>query len=364
VSDIFIRLLQFLSLPLLFFALVSTLSGLDNWRELATLGRQILKYTLFTTYIAALIGLLFLLILEPQVTHEFQEAVILPEITHNSYWQFLWKIIPNNFFQAFVENNVMGVAFIGILLGLSILKLDDKQKETCKELFSGLFSALLNMAQLIIALMPLGVWAFVTLLVQETLVKPEQFQTLMLYTACVLGANVVQGVVVLPLLLKSKGISPGHTFKGVLPALTTAFFTKSSSATLPVTLKCLKERLHIDTKTANTVTPLCTVVNMNGCAAFIVITVLFVSMHAGIHFSAPEMLLWTVMATIAAVGNAGIPMGCYFLTSAFLVSMNVPLTVLGWILPIYVIIDMVETALNVWSDVCITSIIGAQRSNI
>ena len=69
------------------------------------------------------------------------------------------------------------------------------------------------------------------------------------------------------------------------------------------------------------------------------------------------MILWIFISTIAAVGNAGVPMGCFFLSASLLTSMNVPINLLGLILPFYSLIDMVETALNVWSDACVAKII-------
>lgn len=142
--------------------------------------------------------------------------------------------------------------------------------------------------------------------------------------------------------------------RGMFPALSVAFFSKSSSGALPVAMKCADENLKIPRKVANFTLPLCTTINMNGCAAFIFTTVLFVSMSNGIHFTMPEMIMWIFVATIAAIGNAGVPMGCYFLSSAFLAAMNVPLNILGIILPFYAFIDMLESAINVWSDSCVT----------
>ena len=103
---------------------------------------------------------------------------------------------------------------------------------------------------------------------------------------------------------------------------------------------------------------------MNACAGFILITVLFVSISNGMHFSIYQMIMWIFLATLAAVGNAGVTMGCYFLTSAFLSSMNVPLYLLGLILPIYTIIDMLESALNVWSNSCICTVIDKETKEI
>jgi len=101
---------------------------------------------------------------------------------------------------------------------------------------------------------------------------------------------------------------------------------------------------------------------MNGCAAFILITVLFVSMSEGVLYTYPEMGLWIILSTVAAIGNAGVPMGCYFLASAFLAAMNVPLPILGVILPFYTLIDMLETVINVWSDACVAAVVQEEVS--
>ena len=96
---------------------------------------------------------------------------------------------------------------------------------------------------------------------------------------------------------------------------------------------------------------------MNGCAAFILTTVLFVAQLHGVTFTMGDYGLWILLATLAAIGNAGVPMGCFFLSSTFLVGMGVPLTTLGIILPFYAFLDMVETSLNVWSDLCVTAML-------
>ena len=106
--------------------------------------------------------------------------------------------------------------------------------------------------------------------------------------------------------------------------------------------------------------PLCTVINMNGCAAFILTTVLFVAGANGHLFSPLDLAFWVFMSVLAAVGNAGVPMGCFFLSSALLMGMDVPLHMMGLILPFYALIDMEETALNVWSDISVVSIVDKE----
>ena len=92
---------------------------------------------------------------------------------------------------------------------------------------------------------------------------------------------------------------------------------------------------------------------MNGCAAFILVTSLFVMQNGGEVIDLTNILLWIIISVISAVGNAGVPMGCFFLTLSLMSGIGAPVAILGIILPIYTIIDMVETAENVWSDSCV-----------
>ena len=152
--------------------------------------------------------------------------------------------------------------------------------------------------------------------------------------------------------------APFATMRKMMPALSVAFFSKSSAGTLPVTMEAAEKNVGILPRISRFVLPLCTTINMNGCAAFIFTTVIYLMQNHGIELSIWTMLTWIVIATIAAVGNAGVPMGCFFLSASLLASMDIPITLLGIILPFYTIIDMVETALNVWSDTCVTTIVN------
>ena len=136
------------------------------------------------------------------------------------------------------------------------------------------------------------------------------------------------------------------------PAVLMALFTKSSAATLPVTMSSAENNLKVRPEVARFVLPICTTINMNGCAAFILVTSLFVMQHT-VTLDISTMILWLFIAVISAIGNAGVPMGCYFLTLSLMVGQGAPIGIMGIILPIFTIIDMIETAENVWSDSCV-----------
>jgi len=359
VSQIFINLLKLVSLPIIFLSIVSTASGMESISEIKSLGKRVIKYTLLTTFLAAALALVLFVTINPVGPQgTFNEAVGQTTI-QASYFSYLIKSIPSNIVQPFSENHVIGVLFIAMLLSVAILSLPQQNRTVLHTFFSSLYAAIMKITMWIVYLMPLAIWAFITLFVRD-LRQGLEMKSLALYLACVLAANLIQALVVLPLLLKAKGVSPIKLVRGMLPALSVAFFTKSSSAALPMAMRCAQENVRMTPKVANFTFPLCTTINMNACAAFILITVLFVSMSNGIVFSGVEMFLWIFIATIAAVGNAGVPMGCYFLASAFLAAMNVPLNILGVILPFYTMIDMLETAINVWSDSCVAAVVDKE----
>jgi Na+/H+-dicarboxylate symporter len=357
-SQIFINLLKLVSLPIIFLSILSTSSGMENIQEIKVLGKKVIKYTLLTTLIAAALALTLFITIDPVqrqgIIHE--TVVTEPVVSQPSYLSFFIQIVPSNIIQPFSENNVMGVLFLSILLSFATLSLPTEPRQVLHAFFSSIYAAIITITRWIVWIMPIAIWAFITLFMRD-LSQGLDVKSLALYLTCVVAANLIQASVILPVLLKLKQISPIQLFKGMLPALSVAFFTKSSAAALPMAMRCAEENMGISRKVSSFSLPLCTTINMNACAAFILITVLFVSMSQGVTYSWAEMVVWIFLATIAAIGNAGVPMGCYFLSGAFLAAMNVPLNILGVILPFYTLIDMLESAINVWSDSCVTAVV-------
>ncbi len=358
-SEIFINLLKLISLPIIFLSIVSTACGMENISEIKSLGRKVIRYTLLTTVIAASVALALFVTISPVRTHVEGVSEIQKQMDETSYWTYLIKVIPSNIVQPFSEHHVVGVLFIAMLLSLAILSLPNENRKVLHTFFSSLYAAIMQLTAWLVRLMPFAIWAFVALFVKD-LKAGLEMKSLALYLTCVILANLIQALIVLPIFLKWKGVSPLKTAKGMMPALSIAFFSKSSSAALPSAISCCQTRVNIKEKIANFSLPLCTTINMNACAAFILTTVLFVSMSNGMTYTGFELVMWIVIATIAAVGNAGVPMGCYFLSSALLAAMNVPLNILGFILPFYAMIDMLESAINVWSDSCVTAVVNRE----
>lgn len=290
-SDIFISLLKLISLPLVFLSIVSTISGLKDSIEIKVLLKKTLFYTLFTTIVAAFVALSFYLFIDPVRKNFISNTIESVSDSNHNYFSYLKSLIPSNFVQVFLENNVIGSILIAFLMGGAIISLSKEKQDILHQIFSALFDTLLKIAQGLLKFIPLAVWSFITCFLYE-LKGGSEFHSLFWYFACIMSANFVQAFVILPLLMWYKGISPIQTMKGVMPALTLAFFSKSSSATLPTTIDCVQNQLKVPKKLSSFILPICTTINMNACAAFILITVMFVAEMNGHTFSLSEMFIW------------------------------------------------------------------------
>ncbi len=363
-SEVFIKLLRLVSLPLLFLSVITALKEVNARSScVSRLMKKLVGYTFLTTYLAAMVGLVLFVYIDPT------QSILLSGIENagsssatagvgKGYVSHFMTLLPSNAISPFIEGNVIGVLLLASLMAFASFHLSPKERDHLFEFFSALYRLFMVITGWIVRLIPLALWAFVTLFIHD--LKNglgSHLESLGLYLLVIFAANTIQGLIVLPLLLLRKGISPIFLVKAMFPALSVAFFTKSSSATVPTAIQAAVERAKVSESVARSSFPLCTTINMNGCAAFILVTSLFVMKAHGIEVEFADMVLWTLIATVAAVGNAGVPMGCYFLTSALLASMNIPLTIMGLILPFYTLIDAYETALNIWSDSCVAKMV-------
>lgn len=281
IATVFTRLFQFIAVPTIALAVITTLSMMGSKEETKRIFKHTITYTLLTTICAAGIGLLL----------------------------YLW-IQPGN----------LPTEAIGALLKV----------------------------------LPIGILAFAAQLSSQ-LEAGVIVGALGRYTLVIMAGNLTQFFIVLPLFLLIRGLNPVRVMKAMSPALAVALFTKSSAATLPVTMASAEENMRINPSISRFVLPICTTINMNGCAAFILVTSIFLMQNGGMELSFGTMIVWLFISVFAAIGNAGVPMGCYFLTLSLMSGVGAPIGIMGIILPIYTIIDMIETCENVWSDSCVCS---------
>ncbi|MBQ9453017.1 MAG: dicarboxylate/amino acid:cation symporter [Desulfovibrio sp.] len=350
IATVFTRLFQFVAVPVIALAVITTLSSLGARRETGRIFAHAVVYTLATTICAAAVALFLYVLIAPENVVSFNGSGVPGNIKELSYYDHFLSVIPNNILQPFVSGNVLSVLLIAAAVGLALAFMPrTENREMLVKVINGLQELLFTLIRALLAILPVGILAFTGQLVSQ-IETGVIVGALGQYTTVVIAGNLLQFFVVIPLFLLARGLHPVRVFRGMFPALAVALFSKSSAGTLPVTLASAEDNLHLDHRVTRFVLPICTTINMNGCAAFILVTSLFLMQNAGIVITTGTMCIWLFVAVLAAVGNAGVPMGCYFLTLSLMSSMNVPVDLMGVILPIYAIIDMIETCVNVWSD--------------
>ena len=361
-SEVFIRVFKCISMPIISLSVIVALTGSGSDKTMNRLWRKALKYTLTTTILAASISALIYVVVSPSnVGMNFDSTK--NNLVNTDYTKYLLEIIPDNIIGAFSEHKVLSILLISVIFGISIRSIEDADaKRVLKSFFDGLHSIFFTITKFIVKVLPIGLFGFILVSVKE-LKSGMDSNGMGKYFVIIILANLVQGLVILPAFLAFKKINPLANLKAMMPVLSVAFFTKSSSGTLPLTIEAAEQRMGVKKEVSRFVLPLCTTINMNGCAAFIFTTVIYMMQNYGIEISGFTILSWILISTIAAVGNAGVPMGCFFLSASLLSSMDVPMPLLGMILPIYSVIDMLETSLNVWSDSCVASVVDKETEN-
>ncbi|MBQ6548634.1 MAG: dicarboxylate/amino acid:cation symporter [Prevotella sp.] len=355
VATVYTRLFQLLAVPTIVLAVITTFATFGSKGSGRIFGHTLI-YTLLTTFTAAAIGALLYVTIAPgnlpvESLTQGESAVI--EAPQQTYYDHILSVIPNNIVKPFLEGNVLSLLLLAFAVGIGLSKLPESEnKAVVVKGLLGLQDLLFLLIRGLIWTLPLGILAFSAQLSAQVSAGVVA-DSIGKYVLVVLGGNVIQFFVILPLFLLARGLNPIHVLGRMMPAVLMALFTKSSAATLPVTMQTAENRLGVRKDIARFVLPICTTINMNGCAAFILVTSLFVMQNGGTPLTLGTIVLWILISVVSAIGNAGVPMGCFFLTLSLMSGIGAPVAILGIILPIYTIIDMVETAENVWSDSCV-----------
>ena len=167
----------------------------------------------------------------------------------------------------------------------------------------GLEELLFTLIRALLWVLPVGILAFAAQLSSQ-IEAGVIVGAIGKYTLVILAGNLIQFFLVIPLFLAARGLNPLHVFRKMAPAIAVALFTKSSAGTLPVTLACAEENMHAHKQVSRFVLPICTTINMNGCAAFILVTSLFLMQNGGMELTLSGMIGWLFVAVLAAVTPA------------------------------------------------------------
>ena len=355
-GTIFIRLLKMIIIPLIFTSIITGVSSIKDNSQLGRLGFKTLFYYTFTSLFAIIIGLTFTNLIQPGLGINLGDEKVFDASKLSkpgSPAEILIRMIPLNPIQAASSGDMLGVIFFAIFLGISISRLNSEHQSTLTSIFNALFQAIMKMTEIIIMLAPIGVLGLITKAIANS--GFEIFTAVAKYMFTITIGLSLHIFVVLPIFLfLFTKINPIKHFKAMASAMATAFSTSSSSATLPVTMKCIRENVGVSKKTTSFVLPMGATVNMDGTALYECAGVIFISQVLGIDLSISQQITIVITALLASIGAAGIPSAG--LVMIFIVTQAVGFKdedvalIIGTMLAVDRPLDMFRTMVNITSD--------------
>ena len=361
-SSIFIGLLKMLLVPLIFSSIVVGVSNLQTSGQLSRTWKITLACCVTTTTLALILGISCAHLFEVGKGVDialFQDAMNQHQtpdtLTASSFFTNFIQNTLINPFKAFAEGNVLAVVVFALLLGVALVKCGERFK-SIRQLSTQFFEVMMMMVGWVMKLAPIGIFALLAKLISTEDISI--LSRLAEFAAVVTGTTIFHGAVVLPLLLWIFGrMSPITFFKGARAALITAFATSSSSATMPLSMKCAQENLGVRPQTAGFVIPLGTQLNMDGTALYEAAAALFIANLMGLDLSLGQQVIVCLTAMIASLGAPGIPSAGMVTMIMVLQSVGLPAEAIAILLPIDRLLDTVRTVVNVQGDMMISVVV-------
>ncbi len=355
IGEIFLNALKMLVIPLIISSLIVGIAGLGDITKVGKTGLITLVYFMTTTGISVVIGLCMVNLIGPglsvEMVTEIPEKVAGKE--DKGIIDILMSFISPNLVKSMMEMDILPIIIFSLVFGGALTTLGEKGKIVIN-FFDAVNEAIMKMVHLVLYLAPLGIFALIASKLGAAGGGDAFWAELMKigkYVFTVIAALLLHALVVLPaILIFVTRRSPIKFFKGASAALTTAFSTASSSATLPVTIECAEENNKVSRRASLFVLPIGATVNMDGTAMYEAIAAIFIAQMIGVDLGFTEQIIIFVTATLAAIGAAGIPEAGLVTMIMVLQSVGLPLEGIGMLLSIDWFLDRCRTTVNVWGD--------------
>jgi proton glutamate symport protein len=361
-GDLFLRSLRMVIVPLLAGSIITGVTGVGSARSLGRLFRRTFGWYIATSLLAILTGLLLVNLIRPghedgvpvgprlgldAATPELREE--LQDRGAGDLVGIVLRMIPENPMEAASTGQMLPLIFFSLLYGIALTLLPERHREAQVPFWNALFAVMMRITGWVIRLTPVGVLGLIAGIVAES--GFEAFAPLARYASTVLLALVIHACVTLPLLVALIGrLRPHRHARAMAPALLTAFSTRSSSATLPLTLDRVRHGAGVSNRVASFVLPLGATVNMDGTALYECVAVVFIAQVYGFDLTFGAQLLIVLTALLASIGAASVPMAGLVMMTIILSAVGLPLEAVGLIIAVDRFLDMFRTATNVLSD--------------
>ncbi|MBE7494940.1 MAG: dicarboxylate/amino acid:cation symporter [Verrucomicrobiaceae bacterium] len=373
-SDLFLRALKMVIVPLVVASIISGIAGLKSLEGFARMGLKTWAYYLLGSLTAVCVGLFMVNSLKPglgpdgkpnptlkaamDAALQSENASEIGEVMKNagqgasSLVDIIHRAIPTNVIEACAKGDLLAIIFFSILFAVAMVLVPGGPPAALRDVFNQLADVMTLITTWVMKFTPVAVFCLVIPAIAE--VGVGVLHNLVPYVLTVVGALLLHTLVVLPVGMKLAGISPLRHFRNMSDSLLMSFSTASSTATIPVTMRCIREEAGVSERVASFVIPLGATVNMNGTALYECVVVVFAAQVLGIDLSVSQQFIVVLLALVSSIGVAGIPAAS--LVAIIIIMQNAGFSEdaikasLGLILTIDRPLDMARTTVNVFGD--------------
>ncbi|MBP3953216.1 dicarboxylate/amino acid:cation symporter [Bacillus suaedae] len=349
IGQIFLKLITMLVVPLVFFSIVLGTAGIGEPKKLGRIGTKTIGFYLISTVLALSIAFAVALVIQPGEEglmadggEEFAAKEAPPVM------ETLLNIIPSNPIDSLATGSMLQIIFFAIFVGFALAFLGEKTKGVHSLMEQG-NEIMMFLVTIAMKLAPYGAFG----LIASALGKQglEALSSMGMYMFCVILALVLHVLIVYSATAYFLGkMNPIHFFKNFFPAMTIAFSTSSSNATLPASMKTAQEKLGVSKTISGFVQPLGATINMDGTAIMQAVATVFIAQVFAVSLSMGDLLTVVLTATLASIGTAGVPGVGMIMLAMVLQSVGLPVEGIALVLAVDRILDMLRTAVNITGD--------------
>ncbi len=375
IGDLFINALKMIIVPLIMSSIIVGVANIGGGDDVGRLGFKTLVFYWLTTLSAILIGLFLVNAVQPGIVdgepardllnlsvsaEEVTAKVGEPEMGDIS-GVFL-RMIPPNIVEAAANGQLLGLIVFSLLFGYFMARTEHVVAEPLFKLWNGIFQVMMKMTEFIMMFAPIGVFGLIAGVIAtlDFSEAGELLATLTRFALVVAAALLIHMLAVLPLFLRAAGRirNPFRMFQATAPALLTAFSTASSSATLPITMDCVRDNAGVSKKISSFVLPLGATVNMSGTALYECVAVMFIAQAYGLDLTLGVQFIIVLTALLTSIGVAGVPSASLVAIVIILQTVGLPAEAIGILFVFDRVLDMSRTAVNIFGDACCAVIVA------
>jgi Na+/H+-dicarboxylate symporter len=349
IGSIFLRAITMLVVPIVLVSLTYGAASVGDPKKLGRVGIKVVVLYLFTTALAVVIAL----VLAAGIVRPGESITIPTDASFTpSEAPFIMDVfvnmIPKNPFQSMVESSMLQIIFFALILGIALAQIG-KKSEPVLRILEALNDVMMRVVEIVLWLAVPGVFALISkVFIEQGL---DVLLPLLGYVLTLMAALLLQLVLVYPTLLSVLGrVSPVQFYKNMFPAMTVAFSTSSSNATLPVTMEVNETRNGVSSGIASFALPLGATINMDGTAIMQGVATAFIAQVYNISLTLPDLVTVVLTASLASIGAAGVPGVGLITLSMVLVSVNLPVEGIALIIGVDRLLDMMRTVVNITGD--------------